>query len=83
MFAMTVEDTFSIKGRGTVAAGVLLSGQPTSGEKIVIEADGRPPVEARLSGVEMGARAPKVGILLREVAPKDVPRGARIRSADQ
>lgn len=80
---MTVEDTFAIKGRGTVAAGVLLSGQPTTGEMVVIEAEGRPPLEAQLSGVEMGPRPPKVGILLREVASKDVPRGARIRSADQ
>jgi translation elongation factor EF-Tu-like GTPase len=77
---MTVEHRVEIKDRGTVAAGTLLSGFPKSGETNVIEVDGRLPKEAFLSGVEMGSRPPKVGILLRGIAMADVPIGAYIRS---
>jgi translation elongation factor EF-Tu-like GTPase len=83
MFAMTVEGAFVIKGRGTVAAGILLSGRPIAGETVILEAEGRPPLKAFLSGVEMGPRPPKTGILLRDVAPDDVPIGATIRSAER
>lgn len=81
MFEMTVEISQAIKGRGTVAGGLLLSGYPQTGETLIIEVEGRPPVEALLSAVEMGVRPPKIAILLHNVAPDDVPVGARIRSA--
>ena len=81
MFEMTVEITQAIKGRGTVAGGVLLSGHLRTGEMVIIEAEGRPPLEALLAGIEFDIPRPKVGILLRDVTPEDVPIGARIRSA--
>ncbi|HEX5414994.1 MAG TPA: hypothetical protein VFZ25_04955 [Chloroflexota bacterium] len=61
---MTVEYVSIVKGRGTVAAGTLVRGGPTTGEIVIIEAEDRQPVEALLTGVEMGSRSPKIGILL-------------------
>lgn len=63
--------------------GILLTDDPIAGEKVIIQADGWPPLEAHLSTVEMGVRRPKIGILLRHMGQDDVPIGARIRSVDQ
>jgi elongation factor Tu len=81
-FMMSVEDVFSIKGRGTVVTGRVERGQVKVGESV--ELVGLRP-EARgtvVTGVEMfhktleeGQAGDNVGLLLRGVDREDVERG--------
>jgi elongation factor Tu len=80
-FLMSVEDVFSIKGRGTVATGRIERGKVKVGEEIEIVGlkDTRKSV---VTGVEMfnktldeGLAGDNVGCLLRGVEKNDVERG--------
>jgi translation elongation factor EF-Tu-like GTPase len=76
-FRMTVQDVFTIRGRGTVVTGVIESGTLKVGDEIHL--DGRAVV---VSGIEMFHQKPKqvgagenVGLLLRDLSRDDVHPG--------
>lgn len=81
-FRMTVEDVFSITGRGTVVTGTISSGTVEVGDEIVVGAH-----RSRVTGVEKfrevvtGAGVGEhVGLLLAGVSHDMVARGDEIRS---
>jgi elongation factor Tu len=80
-FLMSVEDVFSITGRGTVATGRIERGMIKVGEEIEIVGLGESRVTT-CTGVEMfrkelgqGQAGDNVGILLRGVEKDDIERG--------
>jgi len=80
-FLMSVEDVFSIAGRGTVATGRIEQGHVTVGEKVEIVGL-KETMETTCTGVEMfqktldeGIAGDNVGLLLRGVKNEDVERG--------
>jgi elongation factor Tu len=87
---MTVEDVFSIKGRGTVATGKIESGTLHVGDKVRITLqNGGIGKTAVVSGLEMFRKTTReatagdnVGVLLKDVAKNDLQRGD-ILDADQ
>jgi elongation factor Tu len=90
LFRMTVEDVFSIKGRGTVATGKIESGTLHVGDKIQItRPDGGIGKTAVVTGLEMfrktareAAAGDNVGVLFKDIAKSDLQRGD-ILGADQ
>jgi len=84
-FQMTVQDVFTIKGRGTVVTGVVESGVVTKGA--TVEIHGQSGVnEAVVDGVEMfrkvtdqAVAGDNVGLLLRNVPLDAVKRGDVLR----
>jgi len=80
-FLMSVEDVFSIKGRGTVATGRIERGVINVGDKVQIVGL-RDTSETTVTGVEMfnktldsGMAGDNVGLLLRGVEKDDIERG--------
>jgi elongation factor Tu len=80
-FLMSVEDVFSIKGRGTVATGRIERGQVKVGEEVEIVGL-RETAKTTVTGVEMfnktldsGIAGDNVGCLLRGVDKKEIERG--------
>ena len=81
-FLMSVEDVFTITGRGTVATGRIETGIINTGDEVDIlglNADG---VKSTITGVEMfrkildrGEAGDNVGLLLRGIDKKDIKRG--------
>ncbi|MEU4197916.1 EF-Tu/IF-2/RF-3 family GTPase [Kribbella sp. NPDC026611] len=81
-FGLTVEDVFSITGRGTVVTGRVLSGAVTVGEQVLISRAGQPLLQVDVTGVEMFRKVVKtakagdnVGLLLRGVSRDQVLKG--------
>ncbi|MHB1157578.1 MAG: elongation factor Tu [Phycisphaerales bacterium] len=81
-FLMSVEDVFSIKGRGTVATGRIDRGQVKIGEEIEIIGLSKDKRKSVVTGVEMfnktldsGMAGDNVGCLLRGVEKNDIERG--------
>lgn len=80
-FRMSVEDVFTIKGRGTVATGRIDAGIIKVGDPVEI-IRGDKTITSTITGVEMfrkslqeGQAGDNVGLLLRGVEKKDVERG--------
>jgi elongation factor Tu len=80
-FLMSIEDVFSIQGRGTVVTGRIEQGRVKVGEEIEIVGL-RPTVKSVCTGVEMfrkeldeGQAGDNVGVLLRGILKEDVERG--------
>lgn len=80
-FRMSVEDVFTIKGRGTVATGRIDAGIVKVGDPIEI-IRGDKTLTSTITGVEMfrkslseGQAGDNVGLLLRGIEKKDVERG--------
>jgi elongation factor Tu len=80
-FLMSVEDVFSIKGRGTVATGRIERGIAKVGDKVEIVGLA-PTKETTITGVEMfnktldeGQAGDNVGCLLRGVEKEEIERG--------
>ncbi|TCC26487.1 EF-Tu/IF-2/RF-3 family GTPase [Kribbella speibonae] len=81
-FGMTVEDVFSITGRGTVVTGRVQAGTVTVGEQVLLSRAGQPLLQVEVTGVEMfrktvqtAAAGDNVGLLLRGLAKDQVARG--------
>ena len=81
-FMMSVEDVFSIKGRGTVVTGRVDRGQVKTGENVDIVGLREKSVSTVVTGVEMfhkmldeGQAGDNVGLLLRGIDREDVERG--------
>src|SRR5713101_1768353 len=80
-FLMSVEDVFTISGRGTVATGRIEGGRVKVGEEVEIVGI-RPTVKTVVTGVEMfrkvldeGVAGDNVGCLLRGVKREEIERG--------
>ncbi|HXB34890.1 MAG TPA: elongation factor Tu [Puia sp.] len=81
-FLMSVEDVFSITGRGTVATGRIERGRITVGEAIEIVGLQDAPLASTVTGVEMfrklldqGEAGDNAGLLLRGIEKNQVRRG--------
>jgi elongation factor Tu len=81
-FAMSVEDVFSITGRGTVATGRIERGVINSGEAVEIVGFNEDPLKSVVTGVEMfrkildrGEAGDNVGLLLRGIEKEAIRRG--------
>ncbi|WP_327633378.1 EF-Tu/IF-2/RF-3 family GTPase [Kribbella sp. NBC_00482] len=81
-FGMTVEDVFSITGRGTVVTGRVQTGTVTVGEQVLLSRAGQPMLQVEVTGVEMfrkvlqtATAGDNVGLLLRGLAKDQVARG--------
>ncbi len=81
-FMMSVEDVFSIKGRGTVVTGRVDRGQVKVGEQIEIVGLREKNMNSVVTGVEMfhktldaGLAGDNLGLLLRGIERTDVERG--------
>jgi elongation factor Tu len=81
-FLMSIEDVFSIKGRGTVGTGRIERGKVKVGDEVEIIGLMRAPRKTVVTGVEMfnktlefGMAGDNVGVLLRGVERDDLERG--------
>ena len=81
-FLMSVEDVFSITGRGTVATGRIERGKVKTGEGVEIVGLIEKPLTSTVTGVEMfrkildeGEAGDNAGLLLRGIEKKDIRRG--------
>ena len=81
-FLMSVEDVFSITGRGTVATGCIERGIVKVGEAVEIVGLMDAPMSSTVTGVEMfkklldqGQAGDNAGLLLRGIEKKDIRRG--------
>jgi elongation factor Tu len=81
-FLMSVEDVFSITGRGTVATGRIERGIVKVGEPVEIVGLIPEPLSSTVTGVEMfkklldqGQAGDNAGLLLRGIDKKDIRRG--------
>ncbi|HET9746167.1 MAG TPA: elongation factor Tu [Chitinophagaceae bacterium] len=81
-FLMSVEDVFSITGRGTVATGRIERGRIKVGEAVEIVGLIPQPLASVVTGVEMfrklldeGEAGDNAGLLLRGIEKKDIRRG--------
>jgi elongation factor Tu len=81
-FLMSIEDVFSIKGRGTVGTGRIERGKIKVGEEVEIVGLMKAPRRTVVTGVEMfnktleyGVAGDNVGVLLRGIERTDLERG--------
>lgn len=81
-FLLSVEDVFSIQGRGTVVTGRIEQGVVKTGDEIEIVGLADKPTKTTVTGVEMfkknlnrGEAGDNVGCLLRGVKREDIARG--------
>lgn len=81
-FLMSVEDVFSITGRGTVATGRIERGKVKVGESVEIVGLIEKPLTSTVTGVEMfkkildeGQAGDNAGLLLRGIEKNDIRRG--------
>jgi elongation factor Tu len=81
-FLMSVEDVFTITGRGTVATGRIERGRVKVGEAVEIVGMMEKPLNSTCTGVEMfrklldeGEAGDNAGLLLRGIEKKDIRRG--------
>jgi elongation factor Tu len=81
-FLMSIEDVFTIQGRGTVATGRIETGVINTGDPVEIIGMGDEKLTSTVTGVEMfrkildrGEAGDNVGILLRGIDKADIKRG--------
>jgi elongation factor Tu len=81
-FLMSVEDVFTITGRGTVATGRIERGRIKVGEGVEVVGLVEKPLNSTVTGVEMfrklldeGEAGDNAGLLLRGIEKKDIRRG--------
>lgn len=81
-FLMSIEDVFSIKGRGTVGTGRIERGKCKVGDEVEIVGLMKAPRKTIVTGVEMfnkslefGLAGDNVGVLLRGIERTDLERG--------
>jgi elongation factor Tu len=81
-FLMSIEDVFSIKGRGTVGTGRIERGKCKVGDEVEIVGLMKAPRKTTITGVEMfnktldsGLAGDNVGVLLRGIERTDLERG--------
>ena len=87
-FRMTVQDVFSIKGRGTVVTGQIESGTLNINDEIYIRRSNSSR-RVVVTGIEMFRKlanqaqaGENVGILFRDIAKQDVEKGDLLLGSD-
>lgn len=85
-FRLTVEDVFSITGRGTVVTGKVESGTLAAGQHVDVVRDGTVVETTEVTGVEkfravvdLAQPGDNVGLLLKGLAREQVQRGDLVR----
>jgi len=87
-FRMTIEDVFSIRGRGTVVTGQVESGTLKVGDEIQIQRqDSRKKavvtgIEAFRKMLQQAQAGDNVGVLLRDINKQDVQHGDVLLGSD-
>jgi elongation factor Tu len=81
-FLMSIEDVFSIKGRGTVGTGRIEAGKCKIGDEVELVGLMKAPRKTVVTGIEMfnktldyGTAGDNVGVLLRGMEKDDLERG--------
>ena len=88
LFRMTVEDVFSIRGRGTVVTGQIESGTLTVGDEISFRREGVfkktvvTGIEAFRKQLQQAKVGDNVGVLLRDIAKPDIQHGDVLTGSD-
>ena len=88
LFRMTVEDVFSIRGRGTVVTGQIESGTLTVGDEISFCREGVfkktvvTGIEAFRKQLKQAKAGDNVGVLLRDITKPDIQRGDVLTGSD-
>jgi translation elongation factor EF-Tu-like GTPase len=79
---MTVEDVFSITGRGTIVTGRVTAGVVAVGDRVLLSRAGQPLVQIEIGGIEMFRKTvdiakagDNVGLLLRGLQRDQVLKG--------
>jgi len=87
-FRMTVEDVFSIRGRGTVVTGQIESGTLKVGDEITLSRPGAANRSAVVAGIEQFRKqlteaqaGDNIGVLLRGLEKKDIQHGDTLLGA--
>ena len=88
-FQFTVEDVFSIRGRGTVVTGRIASGTIKEGDEVLITRPGTSE-KTTVTGIESFRKKLKeakagdnVGLLLRDITNDDIQRGDVLSAKDR
>ena len=87
-FRMTVEDVFTIKGRGTVVTGRVESGTLNVGDEIYLKRQSASKktsvtgLEAFRKLLNQAQTGDNVGVLLKDVGKQDVQRGDVLLGSD-
>ena len=81
-FQMTVEDVFSISGRGTVVTGRISRGRISQGDRVLVRKRQGPALEAQIGGIEAFRKVLRaaeagqaVGLLLQDIRREQVEPG--------
>lgn len=81
-FRLTVEDVFSITGRGTVVTGQVESGSVNVGDEVIIQRQNVTMTKSVVTGIEqfrklLNSAGPgdNVGLLLRGLSKNDISKG--------
>ena len=88
LFRMTVQDVFSIRGRGTVVTGQIESGTLNVGDEISFRRQGTVKktvvtgIEAFRKQLQQAQAGDNVGVLLRDINKPDIQRGDVLVGSD-
>jgi elongation factor Tu len=88
LFRMTVQDVFSIRGRGTVVTGQIESGTLKVGDEISFRRQGSfkktmvTGIEAFRKQLQQAQAGDNVGVLLRDINKPDIQRGDVLVGSD-
>ncbi|MFG1812288.1 EF-Tu/IF-2/RF-3 family GTPase [Kribbella sp. NPDC049174] len=81
-FGLTIEDVFSITGRGTIVTGRVTAGTVAVGDQVLLSRAGTPLLQTEVTGIEMFRKTvgianagDNVGLLLRDVRRDQVISG--------
>lgn len=82
-FSMTIEDVFTISGRGTVVVGTIESGIIRFNDIVLIERIGRTTtikgIEAFRKQMDVAQAGDNVGLLLEDIGRDEVQRGDKLK----
>ena len=88
LFRMTVQDVFSIRGRGTVVTGKIESGTLNVGDEISVQRQGSlkktivTGIESFRKELQHAQAGDNVGVLLGEINKTDIQRGDVLIGSD-
>src|SRR5689334_17811261 len=88
LFRMTVEDVFSIAGRGTVVTGQFESGTLTVGDEVSFSRNGVVKkavvngIEAFRNQLKQANAGDNIGVLLRDIKKPEIQRGDVLTGSD-
>jgi elongation factor Tu len=87
-FQLTVEDVFTIRGRGTVVTGRIASGTVKEGDEVLLTRPGVSrkttvtAIESFRKKLKEATAGDNVGLLLRDITKDDIQRGDVLSARD-